>query len=119
MANVVYKMCARGDWEEACAAGSYTGSSHDARDGFIHLSAADQLAETAAKHFSGTPDLVVIAFDADALGAALRWEPSRGGALFPHLYGPLPTTEALFVADAPLRDGGVPDVTAALTRAQT
>jgi uncharacterized protein (DUF952 family) len=62
----------------------------DVRDGFIHFSTAAQLAETAAKHFAGLTDLVLVAVDADALGAALKWEVSRGGALFPHLYGDLP-----------------------------
>ena len=62
------------------------------RDGFIHFSTAEQLAETAAKHFAGQTDLVLVAVDGDTLGALLKWEPSRGGALFPHLYAALPIT---------------------------
>jgi len=89
MTAIVYKLVDRAAWNAAEAAGSFTGSAVDRRDGFIHFSSAAQVAETAARHFAGQADLLLVAVDARALGAALRWEPSRGGALFPHLYGSL------------------------------
>ncbi len=86
----IYKICERAEWQAAERAGIYRGAALDLRDGFIHFSTAAQVAETAAKHFAGRADLVVVAVDAAALGERLQWEPSRGGALFPHLYGALP-----------------------------
>jgi uncharacterized protein (DUF952 family) len=86
----IYKICEQAAWRAAAADGNYRGSAVDTRDGFIHLSTAEQVAETAAKHFARQTDLVLIAVDPDLLGAALKWEPSRGGALFPHLYAALP-----------------------------
>jgi len=86
----IYKICERAEWQAAERAGIYRGAAVDLRDGFIHFSTAAQVAETAAKHFAGRADLVLVAVDAAALGEALQWEPSRGGALFPHLYGALP-----------------------------
>jgi uncharacterized protein (DUF952 family) len=74
---------------EAQQRGTFVGSSDDLRDGFIHLSTPDQVAGTLQRHFEGRADLLLIAIDADDLGANLRWEPSRNGALFPHLYAPL------------------------------
>jgi uncharacterized protein (DUF952 family) len=92
MARTVYKILAAADWAEAQARGRYDGSAVDRRDGYIHLSTAAQVAETARRHFAGRDDLLLLAVDADALGDALRWEPSRGGDLFPHLYGSLPAS---------------------------
>ena len=92
MTALVYKILSRAEWAQAQAAGLYNGSADDVRDGFIHFSTADQAAGTLAKHFRGRDDLVLLEFDPAALGDALRWEPSRGGALFPHLHGPLDTT---------------------------
>jgi uncharacterized protein (DUF952 family) len=89
MADTIFKICGREEWRAAEAVGVYSGNADDARDGFIHLSAADQVAGTLEKHYAGRSDLLLIAVDADALGEALKWEPSRGGALFPHLYGTL------------------------------
>jgi uncharacterized protein (DUF952 family) len=86
----IYKICERPAWQEAEQAGQYRGSDLDRRDGFIHFSTAEQVGETAAKHFAGQTDLMLVAVDGDALGTALKWERSRGGALFPHLYGALP-----------------------------
>lgn len=86
----IYKLCAQTEWDAALTAGSYAGSADDARDGFIHFSTAAQLEATAAKYFAGRTDLVLLEVDANLLGAALRFEPSRGGDLFPHLYAPLP-----------------------------
>src|SRR3954468_1025509 len=87
--NTIFKICTATEWREAERAGVYRGSAVDHRDGFIHFSTAEQAAETAAKHFAGQPDLVLVTVDAEALGERLKWEPSRGGALFPHLYGDL------------------------------
>lgn len=115
-ATLVYKILPRRAWQAALAAGRYDGSADDARDGFIHLSAADQLAGTAAKYFRGEPDLVLVTFAADALGPALRWEPSRGGDLFPHVYGALDPASAVAVEDLPLGPDGVPLVPGATTR---
>ncbi len=105
---LVYKVLPRTDWDVACRSGSYAGSADDLRDGFIHLSAVHQLAGTLAKHFSGVSDLVLVAFDPVSLGPDLRWEPSRGGDLFPHLFGPLPCATALATRDLALRADGVP-----------
>jgi uncharacterized protein (DUF952 family) len=88
--RLVYKVCRPGEWDEAKAAGCYAGSVKDRADGFLHFSAAGQLPGTLEKHYAGVDELVLVAVDADALGEALKYEPSRGGALFPHLYGPLP-----------------------------
>ena len=88
--TTIYKICGRPDWRAAEREGMYRGSDIDARDGFIHFSSAAQTVETAEKHFSGQRDLMLVAVDAAVLGAALKWEPSRGGALFPHLYGTMP-----------------------------
>ena len=85
----IFKICTAAEWRDAERAGIYRGSAVDRNDGFIHFSTAEQAAETAAKWFAGQRDLVLVAVDADALGDTLKWEPSRGGALFPHLYGEL------------------------------
>jgi uncharacterized protein (DUF952 family) len=98
MKNTVYKICERNEWTAAEAAGSYPGNADDARDGFIHLSAEDQVAGTLEKHFAGRADLLLITIEADALGSDLKWEPSRGGALFPHLYAPLPLSAVVEVS---------------------
>lgn len=92
--TIVVKIMPRADWERACKSGAYHGSPDDLRDGFIHLSALDQVAGTLDKHYSGQTDLVALTYRAGDLGDALRWEVSRGGARFPHLYGPLPTAAA-------------------------
>lgn len=90
MTAVAYKLADRAEWDVARPSGAYAGSVVDQADGFIHLSTAEQLAETARRHYRDRMDLVLATVDLTALGAALRWEPSRGGALFPHLYAPLP-----------------------------
>ena len=102
----IYKIVAAAEWRAAVAAGVFAGSPVDERDGFIHLSTAAQVRETAARHFAGQADLVLVAFDAATLGPALKWEPSRGGALFPHLYGTLDPRAARWTQPLPLdRDG--------------
>ncbi|MGX7703592.1 DUF952 domain-containing protein [Methylobacterium sp. Gmos1] len=112
--TLIYKICPAPLWREAEAAGRFDGAPVDLSDGFIHFSTAAQAPETAAKHFSGQDNLLLITVDADALGEALRYEPSRGGALFPHLYGPLPLSAVRHVAPLPAGPGGVhvfPDLT--------
>lgn len=106
--TVVYKICRDVEWREALASGVYAGSSDDARDGYIHLSTAEQLPGTAAKYFKGQSDLVIVAYAVEALEPLLRWEPARGGALFPHVYGTLAPKEALWVRELPLGPDGVP-----------
>jgi uncharacterized protein (DUF952 family) len=105
----VYKIMSQDEWASAMVAGTFDGSAVDRAEGFIHLSAADQVTETARRHFAGRDDLVLVAFEAEDLGEALKWEPSRGGALFPHLYGPLPTAASLEVRYLPLGADGAPD----------
>lgn len=105
--DIVYKIAPAPLWREAEAAGAFRGAPVDLADGFIHFSTAGQARETAAKHFAGQGDLVIVAVDAAALGDALRWEPSRGGALFPHLYGPLPLDAVRGVSPLPLGADGV------------
>ena len=94
MSEVAYKLLDRTDWDAACA-GACAGSAVDQADGYIHMSTGAQLAATAAKHFAGQSGLVLVTVDLARLGDALKWEPSRGGDLFPHLYAPLPTGAAL------------------------
>lgn len=86
---MIFKILAAAEWRSAQAAGVFNGSKADRNDGFIHFSTADQLHETAERHFAGQTDLMLLAVRAEALGEALKWEPSRGGDLFPHLYRPL------------------------------
>ncbi len=104
--NLILKICSRSEWDAAVAFGAYIGSAVDARDGFIHFSTPQQAVETAAKHFAGQRDLVLVGVAAEDLGADLKWEPSRGGALFPHLYGPLPVKLAKWVKPLPLGEHG-------------
>lgn len=106
--TLIYKILPRSAWESARSAGRFTGSEVDLADGFIHFSTAAQAGETAARHFAGQPDLVVLEVEGDDLGEALRWEPSRGGDLFPHLYGDLPAARVRRVLPAPLGEDGVP-----------
>ncbi|RZJ42179.1 MAG: DUF952 domain-containing protein [Brevundimonas sp.] len=94
MSDVAFKLVDRAEWEAARAAGAYAGSAVDLADGYIHMSSAAQLAETARRHYRGRTDLVLVAVDLTALGEALKWEASRGGDLFPHLFAPLPLSAA-------------------------
>lgn len=102
----VYKICPALLWRAAERDGVFHGSEVDLKDGFIHFSSAEQVQETAAKHFGGENDLLLIAIDAACLGAALKWEPSRGGALFPHLYGALDLATVTRVVPLPLGPDG-------------
>jgi uncharacterized protein (DUF952 family) len=108
--TIIYKICERTAWQEAERFGLYRGSAVDLRDGFIHFSTAAQLGETAAKHFAGQSDLMLVAIDGGALGAALKWEVSRGGAEFPHLYGTLPVTAVRWARPLPDEVGGRRDI---------
>jgi len=101
----VYKIFRRTEWAHLAETGATDGAPIDVRDGFIHFSTADQVAETAAKHFAGEAGLVLVAVESERHGDALRWEPSRGGQLFPHLYGRLSREDVLWHADLPLKDG--------------
>jgi uncharacterized protein (DUF952 family) len=100
---MIFKIVEREAWSAAASEGTYRGSPDDLRDGFIHFSAPHQLRGTAAKHFRGVNGLVLVAFDEGALGDTLKWEPSRGGDLFPHLYAKLPMSAVVWVE--PLRIG--------------
>jgi uncharacterized protein (DUF952 family) len=102
----IYKICDRASWLAAEREAQFRGSGVDARDGFIHFSTAAQLAETASKHFAKQSDLMLIAVDTDALGSSLKWERSRGGELFPHLYGALPLAAVRWARPLPDEVGG-------------
>jgi uncharacterized protein (DUF952 family) len=106
MASTIYKICRAGEWRAAQEAGRYAGAAVDRRDGYIHFSTAAQVAGTAAKHFAGMGDLMLVAADSGALDGALKWEVSRGGDLFPHLYGALPLTAVLWAKPLPLGADG-------------
>ena len=103
---LIYKLAPAGLWKTAEAAGIFAGAPVDLADGFIHFSTAAQTRETAAKHFAGVPDLMLIAVDADYLAADLKWEESRGGQLFPHLYRALPLAAVRSIAPVPLGADG-------------
>lgn len=100
----LYKIVGDAEWRDAVAKGRFEGSAVDLKDGFIHLSAGQQVRETAARHFAGKPDLVLVGFAEGDL-ANLKWEPSRGGDLFPHVHGTIPTSLAAFVHPLPLENG--------------
>jgi uncharacterized protein (DUF952 family) len=102
----IYKICDRALWQEAERLGVFRGAPVDAQDGFIHFSTAGQVAETAARHFAGGADLILVAVEAERLGPALKWEPSRGGALFPHLYGALSLDAVVWTKPLPLGSDG-------------
>jgi uncharacterized protein (DUF952 family) len=106
VSGMIFKIVPASLWAAAEAAGQFAGSPVDEADGFIHFSTAAQAAETAAKHFAGQEDLLLAAIDADALGTGLRWEPSRGGDLFPHLYGVLPLSAVVWVKPLPISQDG-------------
>ncbi|MHA1164964.1 MAG: DUF952 domain-containing protein [Alphaproteobacteria bacterium] len=106
MNEIIYKITPRGAWEHAVADGVFLGAPIDVQDGFIHFSSATQVVETAVKHFSGQKDLMLIAIECARLGDALKWEPARGGALFPHLYGPLRMDAVLSAKLLPLGSDG-------------
>ncbi len=106
MSDLIYKIISAAEWREAETAGVFKGAGIDIADGYIHFSTATQAAETAAKHFAGQDGLVLVAVDPAPLGADIKWEVSRGGALFPHLYRPLTMAEVAWVKPLPLSPTG-------------
>ncbi|MEM6387026.1 MAG: DUF952 domain-containing protein [Pseudomonadota bacterium] len=102
---VIYKIFRADEYAEFVSKSETRGAPIDIQDGYIHLSTADQVEETASKHFVGELGLKLLTIDSEALGAALKWEPSRGGALFPHFYGTLRLQDVAAAYDLPLRNG--------------
>ena len=107
MSQPIYKICPRTLWQAAEKAGRFDGMPIDLRDGYIHFSSGEQVRETARLHFAGVDDLLLATVDGEALGEKLRWEPSRGGQLFPHLYGSLPMSAVLGVVPMPIGPDGL------------
>jgi len=105
-AQTVYKIVDRESWDAAKAEGVYRGAPVDLADGFIHLSARNQVMDTARKHFRGMRGLLLVAIRSERLGDDLKWEKSRGNELFPHLYADLPTDAAAWVKPLPLSPAG-------------
>lgn len=104
--TTIYKICPAALWRKAEERGVFTGAPIDIADGYIHFSTAQQVAETAAKHFTGQDDLLLLMVETETLGSVLKWEVSRGGALFPHLYAPLPSSAVTSVVPLPLGPDG-------------
>lgn len=104
---LIFHMARKREWEAAAAAGVYAGAAEDRLDGFIHFSTAHQVRESAAKHRAGEADLILLACKPEALGEALKWEPARGGDLFPHLYGDVPVAAVVWARALPLDAAGV------------
>ena len=105
-AMLIYKILTSDQWSDLQDRKETSGAPVDISDGFVHFSTAEQAAETAAKHFSGHTDLWLLAFDSDALDDLLKWEPSRGGQLFPHLYGPMRLADVIWSRPLPLGADG-------------
>jgi uncharacterized protein (DUF952 family) len=103
--SLIYKVVTRDQWEAARKAGVFRGAPIDVEDGYIHFSSSQQVRETVAKHFGGQSDLLIVAVEADSLGDSLKWEPSRGGDLFPHLYDDLHFSAIVWEEELPLEDG--------------
>lgn len=102
---MIYKIFRQSEWQTLRTAGETTGAPIDVTDGYVHFSTATQAAETAAKHFANLDDLFLIACDSDAMGEALKWEISRGGAEFPHLYRVMAMSDVVWAQPLPLVDG--------------
>ena len=102
---LIFKIFRAPEWAELRAAGETAGAPVDLADGFVHFSTAEQVSETAAKHFAGEDDLFLLGLEADDMGEDLKWEPSRGGALFPHLYRPLKLTDVAWAQPLPFENG--------------
>jgi uncharacterized protein (DUF952 family) len=106
MSNIIYKIVSADLWQAAEKAGTFAGAGIDLADGYIHLSTGVQAKRTAELYFHGQPNLLLVAVDGESLGEPLKYEPSRGGDLFPHLYGTLPLTSVLWVKPLPLDADG-------------
>lgn len=104
--NLIFKVVSAKEWSVATEQGEFLGAAIDLTDGYIHFSTADQLRETVEKHFAGQSDLLLVSVDADSLGDELKWEPSRGDALFPHLYAPLSIESVVMSTEMPLGKDG-------------
>ena len=104
--NLIFKVVSAQEWSVAKEQGEFLGAAIDLTDGYIHFSTADQLRETVEKHFAGQSDLLLVSVDADSLGDELKWEPSRGDALFPHLYAPLSIESVVMSTEMPLGKNG-------------
>ena len=104
--GLIYHICKRAEWQAAQKRDAYEGSSQDQADGFLHFSSGEQVRKSAAKHRRGQSDLILLTVASSALGADLKWEASRGGALFPHLYGPLPLEAVKQAEELPLGEDG-------------
>ena len=102
---LIYKILRAEEWADLRAKGETSGAPIDIADGFVHFSTADQALETAAKYFADIDGLILAALDSDTLGPILKWEPSRGGALFPHLYRPMVASDVVWACDLPSGDG--------------
>ena len=102
---LIYKILRADEWEALLEFGETDGAPIDVTDGYIHFSTAEQVRETAGKHFAGEEDLMILCLESATLGQDLKWEPSRGGALFPHLYGKLRLDDVLWEENLPLEDG--------------
>lgn len=109
MQRIIYKIVPQELWQEARAEGIFRGAAIDLQDGYIHFSTVEQAVETARRHFAGVAGLLLVAVEAAALGDALRYEPSRGGDLFPHLYADLPLGAVLWEKPLPLKPDGTHD----------
>jgi uncharacterized protein (DUF952 family) len=105
--KTIYKIVPAALWSEAMREGVFAGSPVDLADGFIHFSTRNQVRETASRHFAGQSGLLLVAVDVDRLPVPLKWEPSRGGDLFPHLYGPLPVDAAIWIEPLPIDADGL------------
>jgi uncharacterized protein (DUF952 family) len=110
----IYKILSQAEWTAALGQGRFDGAGVDLADGFMHFSTAGQVGETARRYFAHQPDLVVLEVESEPLAPDLKWEPSRGGELFPHLYASLPCDLVVDVHAAPLGEDGVPRLPAAL-----
>jgi uncharacterized protein (DUF952 family) len=108
--SLIYKLLSQAEWAHALALGRFEGSEVDLADGYIHFSTAAQAQETAARWFAGRSDLMLLSVEAEGLGAALKWEPSRGGDLFPHLYAPLAVDAVIVARPLGLGPDGVPEL---------
>ena len=104
--NLIFKVVSASEWARASEHGEFQGAAIDLTDGYIHFSTAQQLRETVEKHFAGQTDLLLVGVDADKLGENLKWEPSRGGDLFPHLYAPLSMECVVMSAEMPIGKDG-------------
>jgi uncharacterized protein (DUF952 family) len=105
--NLIYKVVTADQWAAAEQEGEFRGAAIDLQDGYIHFSTATQVRETVSKHFAGQLDLLLVGIDPVKLGDALRWEPSRGGALFPHLYANLSLADVVSVNELPIGKDGL------------